>query len=95
MVHNYITSKDLIERIYNNYNIQSDDFVSRLPTWVLNAIREIGIKQSYILTNIVLYLKDNKSCIPKEIDRIYGVKINGLTADLNYDLNSYSYMHPR
>jgi len=88
MVHNYITSKDLIERIYNNYNIQSDDFVSRLPTWVLNAIREIGIKQSYILTNIVLYLKDNKSCIPKEIDRIYGVKINGLTADLNYDLST-------
>ena len=88
MVHNYISSKTLIERIYNDYNIQSDDFVSRLSTWTLNAIREIGIKQSYILTNIILKLENNKCCIPKEIDRVYGVKINGLTADLNYDLNT-------
>ena len=88
MVHNYITSKNLIERIYNDYNIQSDDFVSRLPTWTINAIREIGIKQSYILTNIVLELHHNKACLPKEIDRVYGVKINGLTADLNYDLST-------
>jgi len=88
MVHNYITSKDLVERIYNDYNIQSDDFVSRLPTWVLNAIREITIKQVYILTNIILELHNHKACLPKEIDRIYGVKIDGLTADLNYDLST-------
>lgn len=88
MIHNYISSKELVERIYNDYNIQSDDFVSRLPTWTLNAIREIGIKQSYVLTTIVLKLYDNKACIPKEIDRVYGVKINGLTADFNYDLST-------
>lgn len=93
MIHNYISSKNLIERIYNDYNIQSDDFVSRLSTWTLNAIREIGIKQSYILTNIVMELQHNQVCIPKEIDRIYGVKINGLTADLNYDLNTVNKIH--
>jgi len=86
MVHNYITSKSLIERIYSDYNIQSDDFVSRLSTWTLNAIREIGIKQSYVLTNIRLELFNYKVCIPKEIDRIYAVKIKGMTADLNYNL---------
>ena len=40
MTHNYISSKHIIDRIYSDYNIQSDDFVSRVPLWTLNAIRE-------------------------------------------------------
>lgn len=87
MTHNYISSKHIIDRIYTDYNIQSDDFVSRVPLWTLNAIREIGIKQTYVLSNVVMQLVNYKCALPKELERIYGVKIDGFTADSNFDLN--------
>ena len=65
MTHNYISSKHIIDRIYSDYNIQSDDFVSRVPLWTLNAIREIGIKQTYILSNVVMQLVNYKCALPK------------------------------
>ena len=84
MIHKYISAKTIIDRIYDNYNIQSDDFVSRVSNWTLNCIREIGIKQSYVLDNVVLTLSNKKVAIPIDIDRIYGVKINGVTAELSF-----------
>lgn len=85
MINKYISSKIIISRIYDDYNIQSDDFVSKVSTWIYNAIRELGIKQTYILENPVLQFHDNRVCIPIHVDRIYGVKINGIDANLSFD----------
>lgn len=35
----FISSATLIPDMYNDYNIQSDDFVSRFPIWIANAGR--------------------------------------------------------
>ena len=43
MVHKYISSKVLIDKIYDEYNIQSDDFIGRLSTWTLNVLKESKI----------------------------------------------------
>ena len=84
MVHKYISAKTIIDRIYDNYNIQSDDFVSRVSNWTLNCLREIGVKQSYVLDNVILQLHNKKVAIPTDVDRVYGVKINGITAELSF-----------
>ena len=88
MIHRYISAKTIIDRIYDNYNIQSDDFVSKVSTWTLNCVREIGIKQAYILDNVILSLNNKKVAIPIDIDRIYGVKINGITANLSLNFET-------
>ena len=58
MIHKYISSKVLIEKIYDEYNIQSSDFVTRLSTWTLNVLRQIKIKQIYVIKNIEIEYQD-------------------------------------
>lgn len=44
----FISSATLIPDMYNDYNIQSDDFVSRFPIWVANALEELKFIQAYV-----------------------------------------------
>ena len=43
----FISSATLIPDMYNDYNIQSDDFVSRFPIWIANALEELKFIQAY------------------------------------------------
>lgn len=81
MIHKFINSKILIEKIYDEYNIQSDDFITRFPNWVLNVLRNIKIKQVYLLENAQIDIVDYKAFIPQQIDKIYMVIINGTLAN--------------
>ena len=80
MIHKFINSKILISKIYDEYNIQSDDFVSRLPNWTYNVLRQIKVKQVYVIKNIQIEYDGNKIYIPQYIDKVYGIKINGILA---------------
>lgn len=80
MIHKYISSKAIIDKIYDEFNIQSDDFVTRVATWTLNVIKTSKIKQAYILENIVIDFDNYKICIPQKVDRIYEVSIDGYRA---------------
>ena len=80
MVHKYISSKVLIDKIYDEYNIQSDDFIGRLSTWTLNVLKESKIKQTRILENIQVEFVENRAMIPQIVDIVYGVKINDKVA---------------
>lgn len=90
MVNKYISSRIIIERIYDDYNIQSDDFVTKVPTWVLNSLREIGVRQSYITKNYELPFNHHRVCIPIEVDKVYGVIINGMEARMNFSNRLYN-----
>jgi len=97
MVTKFISSKAIIARLYDDYNIQSDDFTSRVPTWSLNALRLAKIKQTYILENFRIPFNEYRIKLPQQVDRLYGVKINGVRADLclNLDLPDEHFGHSR
>lgn len=88
MITKYISSKSIISRLYDIYNIQSDDFVSRLAGWTFNVIRDVRVKQTYVLKNIYVDYVNGKAEIPKEIDKVYGVKVNNVLIDLSMSNNS-------
>ena len=44
----YVSSAILIPEIYSDYNINSDDFISRFPNWIYNALEELNFVQAYI-----------------------------------------------
>lgn len=44
----YVNSAELIREIYDDYNITSDDFVSRAPAWIYNALDELNFIQAYV-----------------------------------------------
>ena len=77
MIHKFINSKELIEKIYDEYNIQSDDFITRFPNWAFNVLRSIKIKQVYLLENVMIDIVNYKAFIPHHVDKIYMVGING------------------
>lgn len=80
MINKYISSKTIIEKIYDEFNIQSDDFVTRVATWTLNVLKTSKIKQAYVLENILIDFSDYRICIPQKVDRIYEVSIDGYKA---------------
>ena len=84
MVHKYISSKVIIDRLYNNYNIQSDDFVTKLSTWVYNCIRDLQIKQIYIMETYKIPYNNYRIAIPQVVDKVYGVIINGKEATVDF-----------
>ena len=42
----YVNSAELIREIYDDYNITSDDFVSRAPAWIYNALDELNFNRN-------------------------------------------------
>lgn len=72
----YINSAELIPEIYSDYNIQSDDFVSRFPTWVVNALEELKLIQAYISKEVEIEYDDNKCFLPWDFKGVEDVIIN-------------------
>ena len=60
----FISSATLIPDMYNDYNIQSDDFVSRFPIWVANALEELKFIQAYYFTHNFPF---PVLCIPQQL----------------------------
>lgn len=74
----YVNSAELIREIYDDYNIASDDFVSRAPTWIYNALDELNFIQAYIEKTTILTIEDYRCKLPDDfqglIDLIIGDK---------------------
>lgn len=73
----YISSAELIPEIYSDYNIQSDDFISRFPAWIVNALEELKFRQAVITKEIELEYDDYRCHLPWDFKGMDEVKING------------------
>ena len=77
-----INSKVLIAELYNDYNIKSDDFVSRFPTWVVSCIRELKIIQNLIELECKGEFDSYKYLLPFNFETIIDVIVNKDRASL-------------
>lgn len=78
----FISSATLIPDIYNDYNIQSDDFVSRFPIWVANALEELKFIQAYVNVEKDIEFDDHRCQLPWDFRGIIDVVINNKKAVL-------------
>lgn len=78
----FISSATLIPDMYNDYNIQSDDFVSRFPIWVANALEELKFIQAYINVEKDIEFDDHRCQLPWDFRGIIDVIINNKKAVL-------------
>lgn len=60
----FISSAALIPDMYNDYNIQSDDFVSRFPIWIANALEELKFIQAYVDIEKDIEFDDHRCQLP-------------------------------
>lgn len=77
MIANIISSKVLIARVFDKYNIDYSGFVARVPNWVYFAMRELDlqvpIKPEVVEGTVVNY----KVEIPTNTYKLYGVSYEG------------------
>lgn len=78
----FISSATLIPDMYNDYNIQSDDFVSRFPIWVANALEELKFIQAYVNVEKDIEFDDHRCQLPWDFRGIVDVIINNKKAIL-------------
>lgn len=78
----FISSGELIKDMYNDYNIQSDDFVPRMPIWIANAIEELNIIQAFITSEKDIEFDDHRCELPWDFKGMNDVIINNVKATL-------------
>lgn len=83
----FISSAALIPDMYNDYNIQSDDFVSRFPIWIANALEELKFIQAYVDIEKDIEFDDHRCQLPWDFRGIIDVIINNKKLFLKIQLN--------
>lgn len=78
----FVSSATLIADMYNDYNIQSDDFVSRFPIWVADALEELKFIQAYVNVEKDIEFDDHRCQLPWDFRGIVDVMINNKKAVL-------------
>ena len=78
----FISSATLIPDMYNDYNIQSDDFVSRFPIWIANALEELKFIQVYANVEKDIEFDDHRCQLPWDFRGVIDVIINNKKAVL-------------
>lgn len=82
----YINSKVLIAELYNDYNIQSSDFIQRFPIWCANALGYLKIHQAYVDNEIKGDIINNMFQLPDYCRGVDSVIINNKEAVLKFSL---------
>lgn len=78
MIYKQISSKVIIGRVFEQYNVDYSGFVSRVPNYVHSAMRELKIYTSLISKTVDAIVADYKCTIPDDCTILEGVSYLGL-----------------
>lgn len=71
----YVNSAELIREIYDDYNISSDDFVSRASTWIYNALDELNFIQAYVEKTTDINIEHYRGQLPDDFQGLINLTI--------------------
>lgn len=72
----YVNSAELIREIYDDYNITSDDFISRAPAWIYNALDELNFIQAYIEKTKEISIEHYRGQLPEDFQGLIDLIID-------------------
>lgn len=72
----YVNSAELIREIYDDYNITSDDFVSRAPAWIYNALDELNFIQAYVEKTTDIPIEHYRGKLPDDFQGLIDLIID-------------------
>ena len=78
---NLFSSSVVIHRIIEDYDVHSMDFMTRIPTWICEALADLNIQQHLINVGKVIDFDEYRCEIPEGCENIRLVTINGKRAD--------------
>lgn len=78
MIYKLINSQAIIGKIFEDYNVDYSDFISRVPNWAYSALRKLNIYAGYPEATIDGVVEDYKCPIPPQTKMLVGVSYYGL-----------------
>ncbi len=78
MILNTISSKVVIARVFDRFNIDYLGFVVRVPNWIHSAMRQLELQVPLNPEIVVGTVSEYKCNIPPHTRKLYGVSYNGL-----------------
>jgi hypothetical protein len=81
MISDTINSSVLIHDIIDRYNIQSSDFATRTPDWIVSAMKDIGVRSALKTDMYMFVFNNNRVLLPKFCETIDMVLINNHKVD--------------
>jgi hypothetical protein len=75
-MNNYINSRVIIAEMFEDYNIQSSDFITRFPVWVIQCLEDLNIIQAYVNKEIENEYNNGKFQLPYDCKGVISIKIN-------------------
>ena len=82
MVYQLVSSKEIVARIENDFDIDHADWITRAPLWIADAMDRLQFISSYEDKKITLTVENYTVILPddapQDIRRILGIEYNGL-----------------
>ena len=72
----YISSDIIISGLYDQFNLQSDDWVGRTPNWIYEALRHYRNNKVYIIEAVESTFQDNIILLPQYAGEILLLIVN-------------------
>ncbi len=89
---NYISGISIINEIYDEFNIKSDDWVNRVPNWIYKALRQLNSNRTYVDLYICGKFENNIILLPEYEGTIKLLSINDrIIINPNNILDQYTY----
>ena len=81
MIYNLVQADEVVARLDNDFNINQGDYISRIPQWIYQCLRDLRIHLGIVSKAYVADI-ENYSCeLPTDIENLIGIEYNGCRLD--------------
>ncbi len=87
MVYKLINSKVIVSRLFDEYNIDYSGFISRVPTWIYNAMRAIRVSNTLEAITVPGMVVNYKCIIPNGTEELIAITYNGFILPRDTKIN--------
>lgn len=76
MNYNLINGDEIIRRLDNDFNINHSDYITRLPQWIYQALRDIDYLNAFVPASYYATVLNYKAVLPNDLYELTGIEYN-------------------
>lgn len=97
MIYRLVEADEVISRLDNDFNVNTGDWVPRIPQWIYQCLSDLNIRLGLIPKAHIATVVNFQAHIPEDLEQMIGVEYNGSKLDRrtttqykNQSTNTYS-----
>lgn len=81
MIYNLVEADGVVARLDNDFNVQTGDWLGRVPQWIYQCLSDLNIYLSWIPAVHIADVEDSVTTIPDNMQELIGIEYNGARLD--------------